>query len=763
MNYFKIYLTALFAVILGSPDTSVAQDRPLYQWRSHLPYNEVLGTATDGNQLFVAGRWSFFTYNLSDKEITTYAKEHGMADVGLSCIGYDALNQTAVIAYANSNIDLFKDGTFSNIPFLKLKNTSGDKAIYQVYCDAGKAYLSTGIGVLALDVARKEVKETYSFSDASGTYAVYNFASGKDTFYVATAKGIYKTAKTNAMIQYGASWTLVDASRAYKFVAVSQGNVYAASADSVFQIRTDGSFSLLFTNPGSVMRHLDPTDKGLAVSSWNATRYDGSIVHFDATGARLDSFESTNPVMISQTLDGTLWVADQTNGLLNKSERITPSGPRGIGGYDLICNDRKVYVAHGAYDDRWNLRLNREGISVLDNNSWTTYNLYTFPPFNDLVDAVRMAKDPTDNTLYIASQVNGLFWLKEDKSAGNLRETVFEPHLIDPSSYRLSGVAFDGDNNLWVTQTDAPHELMAKSAKDGQWYKFGLPSTRPRPYFENGAAGLIIDDYGQQWFFSPAGGGLLVYNSKGTLEDASDDEYTRLQMGVGLGNLPDNQVQCIVNDKKGVIWVGTSNGIGIISCPDQVIAGQCETEIRVVQYDNFAGQLFNGEVVKTIAVDGANRKWVGTGNGVWLISDDAGKIIFRFTKDNSPLPSNSVQTIKVDPIDGSVYIATDEGLVSFRSTATDGGTENKNVLVYPNPIRHSYSGPIAIKGLVNNADVRITDVSGQLVYRTKANGGTAVWDGKDYTGRRPQSGVYLIFATNSDGTQTYAGKMVFIK
>lgn len=754
--------SVLSGLLLLAAVLTNAQDRPIYSWRSHLPYSEIIGLATDGNTLFAAGRYSLFTYRLSDKELTTYAKEHGMADVGLSGIGYDPINETAIIAYVSGDIDLFHNGSFANIPYLRLKNVSGDKSVYQIYCEQGNAYIASGLGVLVLNPARKEVKETYTFSDSSSTFPVYGFASDERYFYVASSRGICKSLKTNPRLQYGASWDWIDSVRDYRFIAVAQGALYAATNDSVFKWNgTD--FSYYYSVVNSVIRHLDPAENGIIVSSWEAARYKGIVRKMDTSGTVLDSFEPTNPVMAVGVSDGTVWAADQSDGLVNKSDNIRPSGPFSIGTYDILCNGGKVYIAHGAYDDRWNLRSSRDGISIFEDNSWKFYNVRNFAPFLELQDAVRLAKDPKDNTLYIATQVNGLYYLKEDNSAGNLRETVFEPHLIDPSTYRLSGVAFDADNNLWVTQTDAPHELMARSAKDGQWYKFGLPDTRPRPYFENGAAGLIIDDYQQQWFFSPAGGGLLVYNSNGTLEDPSDDTYGRLLMGKGSGNLPDNQVQCVANDKKGVIWVGTSNGIGIISCPELAAEGKCEAEIRVVQYDNFPGQLFSGEVVRAIAVDGANRKWVGTGNGVWLISEDASKIIFQFNTENSPLPSNAIQSIKVDPVDGTVYFGTDKGLVSFRSTATEGGKANKDVLVYPNPVRHDYSGPIAIKGLVANADVRITDVSGQLVYRTKANGGQAIWDGRDYTGRRPQSGVYLIFATNNDGTETYSGKLVFIK
>ena len=112
---------------------------------------------------------------------------------------------------------------------------------------------------------------------------------------------------------------------------------------------------------------------------------------------------------------------------------------------------------------------------------------------------------------------------------------------------------------------------------------------------------------------------------------------------------------------------------------------------------------------------------------------------------------------------GDVYIGTDEGLVSYRSTATEGGETNHDVEIFPNPVKSGYTGSIAIKGLATDADVRITDIDGQLVYHTTAFGGQAVWDGKDYTGHRPQSGVYLVFVSSSDGTQKYTGKIVFLQ
>lgn len=740
-----------------------AQNVPIGGWKSYLPYNKVVSIACSGTKLYVAGEQSFFTYDIPGDEITTYSKVNGMTDVGMSYIAYDPATEMAVLAYSNSNIDLFKDDNFYNIPYLKLRTVTGDKKIYHIYIEDGKAYMSTGLGVVVLDMIRKEVKESYIFMLDGQSVPVKSFTADTRYFYAATSRGLYRTLKTNPNIQASSSWNRLDTSRNLLHVAYVMGKTFAATADTVFALESD-TLRFAFHRDSVNIQHLDALENGLAISTYNPFLGMGTVYTANSSYALTDSFASANPMQALQTLDDNKWVADMDWGLRSPGKTVIPDGPIYVGAYDILPEGDRVSVAHGSYDDRWNLPRppNFWGISILDGGKWSSYNWNLFPGFAFMENAIRLAKDPADGTLYVASLTQGLYYLKTDKTAGRYREEVLDLDNVDKGTCRVSGVTFDQKGVLWVTQENAPNELAAKS-KDGTWYKFSLDNLPTRTPFPKGAASVIVDDYNQKWFFSPAGGGLLVYNDKGTLDNPADDEYADLVADKTRGNLPENFVQCLVNDKKGAIWIGTTNGIGIISCPDRAISRQCQTEIRVVQYDQFPGQLFAGQNVKTIAVDGANRKWVGTNDGVWLISEDGGKIISRFTAENSPLPSNVIQVIKVDPVTGTVYFGTANGIVSYRGTATDGGVSNKEVKIYPNPVKSGYTGTIAISGLVENADVRITDISGQLVYRTKALGGQAVWNGLDYTGRRPQSGVLMVFVSNSDGSETYTGKMVFIK
>ena len=166
--------------------------------------------------------------------------------------------------------------------------------------------------------------------------------------------------------------------------------------------------------------------------------------------------------------------------------------------------------------------------------------------------------------------------------------------------------------------------------------------------------------------------------------------------------------------------------------------------------------------MRSIATDGANRKWVATKNGVWLISAEGEKVIYSFNESNSPMLSNDVKQITIDGKTGEVFFATAKGICSFRSTATEGAEKNSTILVFPNPVPPGFNGTIAIRGVVNNAIVKITELNGRLIYQTRALGGQAVWDGKDYRGRKIESGIYLVLVSNDGKTQNASTKIVFI-
>jgi hypothetical protein len=226
-----------------------------------------------------------------------------------------------------------------------------------------------------------------------------------------------------------------------------------------------------------------------------------------------------------------------------------------------------------------------------------------------------------------------------------------------------------------------------------------------------------------------------------------------------------NNVYSIAEDKNGEIWVGTSGGVAVYSNPQKIWSDQTlyATRPGLNLDDDFFHPLLEKELITAIAVDGANRKWFGTkASGVFLISEDGETELEHFNTENSPLPDNEITDIAINDQTGEVFIGTAAGLISYMGEATAASEAFDDVYVYPNPVRETYEGPIVIKGLVEDTDLRITDISGNLVYKTKSLGGQAIWDGKNLNGNRCKTGVYLIFMTNPSGEKTKITKLLFI-
>ncbi len=754
------------------------QGGPIGTWRAHYNYNASPAIALGGGQIFVCAGPGFFTHDRATGLSETYSKVNGMADVAPSYVAYDDATGTAVIAYPNSNIDLFREGSgFRNIPDLRLKVYAGSKAVNSIYAADGLAYLSTGLGIVVVDLRTDRIRETYTITAAGEVISVAAFARSGSHLYAATARGLYRAPRTAPELQALAVWARIDSASNLVGLVETGGGLFAASPAVLYRFNAAAATLDTVYQPAAsaTILHLDAGPSGPLLSEARTGAPSGIAKRMQADGtAAADSFTVGRPAVVMEDLDGTLFAADRFRGLLQRTtgtdfRAIVPGGPEASTSYDIYASAGDVLVAHGRYDERYAPGASASGFSRYREGAWTSYTLYNYPPFGDSMrDIVAIAR-AADGTVCLGSIEHGLMLVHPNGEVEAFKQgspiEAARPGF-GSALHPVVALAFDGDGSLLVGQfAVGGAEMARREAGTGTWTKYTTPVSEAAGIRAKAAAGLLADPVtGIKWWYVPQGGGLFAYNDGGTPDNTADDAYRWFRAGEGQGGLPTSNVLSIAADRDGALWVGTDDGVAIIQCAGAATDDGCDATLPVVQFDQFAGYLFDGEIVSTIAVDGANRKWVGTGTGVWLISPAGDSVIARYTAANSPLPQDAVRTIAIDGGTGDVYIGTDAGLVSFRSTATDGGTETAaSVLTFPNPVPSGYSGTIAIRGLTEGADVRITDVAGQLVYRTRALGGQAVWDGKDYTGRRPQSGVYLVLATNADGTQTYSGKIVFME
>jgi len=462
-----------------------------------------------------------------------------------------------------------------------------------------------------------------------------------------------------------------------------------------------------------------------------------------------------------------IWIADRNLTLVKTITDITgqrhaPNGPRSSNVYAMQVANGELWCAPGGVGDAFHNLFNRDGVSTYIGGEWKTiYGDQYAASMDSLFDILDITIDPNNSKhVYASSYSGGLL----EFSNGVLTHLYNEANSTltpRPGGWLgIAGSAMDASGNLWVSNGNVSNCLSVRKA-NGTWQTFDFTS-----FGINGSstiADILVTSTQQKWIILP-GGGILVYYDAGNFAQPNNNNTKKVGMGVGKGDLPSAAVYCLAEDQDGEIWIGTDKGISVFYSSDAIFSGgEWDSKQIKIEQDGHVQLLLETETVKSIAIDGANRKWIGTQNaGVFLISADGTEQVLHFTEANSPLLSNEVNCISIDGTTGDVFFGTAKGIVSYRATATDGLDEFTDVYAFPNPVREDYEGTIAIKGLVKDASVKITDINGGLVYSTKALGGQAIWDGKNFEGKRASTGVYMVFCSNEDGSKTFITKILFV-
>ncbi|MEM7103247.1 MAG: hypothetical protein AAF502_08970 [Bacteroidota bacterium] len=752
--------------LIGIP-CLLAQETPIGigQWRSHLPYKKASTVTQSSEKIYYGTLESLVSIDKQDFSTELFNKVSGLNDAGVQVVRYNPVNETLIIVYNNSNIDFLKDGKITNFNLIKETNSvTGDKSINHIFFDDEAAFFSAAFGIVKLDMVETEIRYTTFTNDGVNAVTKYN-----GNLYASMDDGIYYIAANNPeiVIKDFNNWTLVDQTdglpSAYysHSLAVLDGKLYVDVNDSVY-VFDGNNWTFLFYRDNFYNRYMAAGSDKIVISTpcYNCADQltylypDGSAEHFDEgnlVGAIGESIEDEQ---------GNVWVADTFRGMA----RITPSdlieeydinGPfsRNVG--DISIKNNEVWVASILLKPQWGFKTASDGFWSFSNNQWEIFRPFEIPELNGYWDMNTIEVNDADNHVFIGSYKLGLIeYFEGEITLYNADNSGLQPHANDGSSTRVSGMVFDDAGNLWVSNFGAVSPIVVRTT-EGEWHSMGSSANFTQP------TEVVVDRNNFKWF---AGGnadkGVLVYDSGQDITNTNDDRWVTLRPNNSI--LVTDDVRSVAVDLDGNVWVGTTVGPIVFECASQIFDGQCPGRRPVAREGAFDDYLLGTETINTIAIDGANRKWFGTNNGVFVLDADAEEEVLRFNTGNSPLFTNEVNKIEINGITGEVFFGTSGGMLSYRSDATDGNVAFSDVYAFPNPVRPDYAGPIAIKGLVRDADVKITDVSGTLVYETRAAGGQAVWDGNDYNGRRANSGVYLVFLTSRDGTKKLVTKILLV-
>lgn len=769
MRFFFIFI---FFFILRN---LFSQELEIGKWRDHFSYSKAIAVADAGDVVYCASENAIFKVNKEEKSIERISRVNGLAESEITDIAYSETTSTLVIAYKNSNIDLIKNNRIINLADIRRSNIIGNKTIHRIYIHENWAYLACGFGIVLLDTDREEIRETYFIGPHGSNINVLDITLSSTHIFAATDEGVFKASLNAPTLSNFNSWSKEPSLpfELFNCIAHFNGKIYVNkyssnfNSDSLFVFDGSNWYYDNFTQNQTTFRIKNEKNHLLFVFYDNIKAYDQNL---NAKYHIYDYYlNSPRPQPLSVSLDKelNLWIADANQALIKSdvngfTERFHPNGPISNKSFHLsFDNNATLWMAPGSYTaNRSNVYFG-DGISYLKDGFWETISNTDIPGFDTLFDKVFVNPDPSNyGRVFVSSWGRGLIEI-ENKQLKNIynekNSTII--NLNDPGFYWVGNACsqFDKDGNLWATSTGTSNHLNMMD-KEGKWKSFNLSTAT---YLLS--PGVFIIDKNNNFWIQNHRNGIVVFNHNNTPDDPSDDKFLWLNNQSGTGNLPSLEIMCITEDRDGQIWIGTEKGVVVINNSTNLFNGPVDAQQIKLEQDGQIQILLESERVTAIAIDGANRKWLGTeSGGVFLMSSDGTKQIAAFNKDNSPLPSNTIQSIAVNGLNGEVFFATDKGLVSYKSDATDGQDIFKNVYAYPNPVREDYEGLIAIKGLVTDVDVKITDISGKLVYSTKALGGQAVWDGKTVFGEKVKSGVYLVYCSNENGSKTNVTKILVI-
>lgn len=779
---FRSLLTMLFILMSGY---IFSQEIGIGEWRDHLPYARSISVAAGDGRIYCATPYSLFFLNEDDNTLNRLTTIQGLNDVGVSKIGYNDPYNTLLIAYSNANIDLIKGNTIINMAdvFNSSAITPEEKTINNILFIDKHAYLSCGFGIVVIDLSKEEVSDTYYIGPEGSHLQVLDLAFTEELFFAATEDGIYTADRNDPNLAFFGSWTkdltMPEPNATYNHIANNAGTIYVNRYTEAFK-----EDKMYFLRDGSWLTD----DEAFSDEDVNDMKsFNGEL--FVSYNYFLKSFDTDhNPIKIIWTyytetggpnisgidLEGdVLWMADARYGLVsernNEFKFYTPNSPKKADVFDMDLAGGHLWTADGGRNLSWGNIWNRGSVSSFIEGTWNTFDSQTTPALDSIPDIVCVAVNPYDTRQVFA----GSWHLGLTEFYNNEYVQLYTPENSSleykanqgPPICKVGGLRFDNSGNLWMTNSGANNILSVKlndGTQNGSWRSFYLGSQSGGKDIGE----LIIDSYGQKWILWREHS-IIVFDDGGTPEDPSDDRVKHLSSAQGNGALPGTKVFSIAEDLDGEIWIGTDEGIGVIYSPENVFSQYNFDAQRILIPRNdgtgLADILLEFETITDIKVDGSNNKWIGTDrSGVYLVSEDGLEEKHHFTTENSPLFSDNITSLAINGADGEVFIGTANGIISYKGSATEGGPANTGVYAYPNPVRPEFTGPIAIKGLVNNADFKVTDISGNLVYSGRAEGGQAIWNGTNFNGRRAMSGVYLVFVSDDEGKETLVTKILFM-
>lgn len=766
-------LKCLFLLIFVSLNC-FSQQKQL--WRGFFSYTAVKDLSQSSGKVYAAPENTVFSKDINTNELKTINSIDGLKADIISAVHYSEAFRKIVVGNQNGLLLVVNESDGSVLNVIDIVNKPSIppnmKKINHIYEYNGKLYLSCDFGICVFDLGTSQFGDTYYIGPSGENVAVLQTTVFNGFIYAVTqSSGIRRAEYSNPNLVDFSQWTTFDAGY-WSGIVTFQDQLVASNTNNRVYKHTGTVFQEI-TDVGQAVTDLRTYDNRLIFTSANHVYvYDNLLVpvsHITQIPDVVTSF------VCATAIGDKLFVGTADKGLYQTTignptvfENCTPDGPVRNSIFNLKKTSNFLWAVYGDYTKQYNpYPLDEYNISKFsEEQGWESI------PYVNLQGAkslTRIVQNPTNpNQVFVSSFFSGLLKIEngdlvtlfnQANTGPNGLESVVIPNAPNYIDVRVNGPVFDRSGNLWMTNSLVERAIKVLR-KDGQWQSYSLENITTNPGGPEGDsyAGMVIDKNGTKWIASYRNG-VIGFNEN------YNNKFILIKPGTDSGNLPDKDVRCVAIDNRNQLWIGTFAGLRVLPSVDRFLyETSLETNPIIILDDNLAQELFYQQSIMDIVVDGANNKWVAIdGAGAFLVSPNGQETLYHFTKANSPLPSDNILDIEIDGVTGEVFFATDKGMVSFQGLATKPAEDLSQVYVYPNPVRPEYNGTVKVSGLIDKANVKITDIGGNLVYETTSEGGTIEWDTKAFGKYKVASGVYMIFIASDDGTETKVKKVMIIR
>ncbi|RXM46193.1 T9SS type A sorting domain-containing protein [Flavobacterium sp. YO64] len=756
---------ALYILFLTLFQFGFAQSQ--LSWQGYFSFNEIKDISESPNTVFAASENALFFKNAASNVLKTKTTVDGLSGQTISTVYHSEAFKKTIVGYENGLMIIINetDGSITKkVDIINKQLPSNLKKINHIMEHNGLLYVACDFGIVQFNLATLQFGDTYFIGDNGAEISVKQTAFFNGFIFAATSSGMRKADAASVSLNDFSQWTVVNAGD-WSSVEALDSELIAINASGYVHRYNSINFIGFLQLPQS-SSDMRAVNHNLFITIPNTVYVYNNQMILSRQISNTQVLDNSLVFTCATAVGDLLYIGTKDKGLMTSSlssagvfVNSTPAGPFRNNIFSLDVTPNVLWAVYGDYDTYYNpYDLDSYGISKYASSSWLNI------PYSDVLDAksiTRIIVNPkNEKQVYASSFFSGLLRVENDipnflyneKNSGLESITYEGPNYKD---VRINGTAFDKTGNLWITNSRIKNGLKVLKA-NGQWQSYATSSILNNAETTS-YANIVIDRNNTKWI-STSNEGVIAFNE-------TTNTFKKMTFGVDAGNLPAADVRSVVIDTKNQLWIGTTKGLRVLS---NVGSFQSDSQLKanpiIIMEDNLAQELMYEQFITSIAVDGSNNKWIGTADsGVFMVSPNGQETKYHFTINNSPMPSNMVNDIKINSVTGEVFIATNKGMISFKGVATGANDDLSNVYVYPNPVRPTYSGTVKVAGLLDKANVKITDIEGNLVFETTSEGGTIEWDTTAFGKYKVASGVYMVFISAQDGGETKVKKVMIIR